>query len=157
MIFAAAAYVASRLSADQLPPQAHSPGLNLLIGVLVVVSAVYTVALWRGVLGVQLRPDGLVARGPFGTLTVPWDALAPGYPLPARPAATGLTVAYARPELVGRRGLIRRQRIPVDHVDPLFLGSAIAYYVSHPQHRPAIGTEAEYERLRHTLPGPASS
>lgn len=147
MMFFTAANVAWRLGRGQWRPD--SPSLDLALGVLVAVTAVHTVAVWRDVIGVHLLPDCLVARGPFGTLTVPWDAPAPGYPLPAPPAATHLTVVYARPELVRRRGLILRGRIPVDNVDPLFLGYAIAFYVANPQRRQAIGTETEYQRLLH--------
>jgi hypothetical protein len=34
-----------------------------------------------------------------------------------------------------------------DGVDPRLLAAAIRYYVEHPEHRPAIGTQAEYDRL----------
>jgi hypothetical protein len=55
----------------------------VLLGLAVVLSVVtltVDVFVWRG-LGVRLEPTGLVDRGPLGILTVPWDALAPGYPL----------------------------------------------------------------------------
>jgi hypothetical protein len=117
-----------------------------------VLALAYAVAVWRNLMGVQLGPDSVVSRGPFGTLTVPWDALAPGYPLPAPPAATHLTVEYARPELVHRRGLIRRGRIRVDDVDPMFLAAAVAFYAANAQRRPAIGTHEEYHRLIRARP-----
>jgi hypothetical protein len=116
-----------------------------LIWALVVTSAVHVFAVWRDI-GVQLRPDGLVHRGLLGTLTAPWEALAPGYPLPTPPAATSLALTYAGPELVRRRGLLQR-RILTDNVNALFLGYAIRYYLAYPQRRSMIGSQTEYDNL----------
>jgi hypothetical protein len=129
----------------------------VLAGLVVVLSAVTVVAVWRGV-GVQLRPDGLVDRTPLGTLVVPGEALAPGYPLPVPPAASHLTLTYARPELVRRRGLVVfRRLVQTSNVDTMFLVHAIRYYLDHPQHRPLIGTQAEYDDLLPAVSGPTSS
>lgn len=120
----------------------------------VVLGACLVVSVWRDTLGVQLRTDGLVARFPLGTLIVPWEALAPGYPLLRSPWARSLVLTYARPDLVRRRGLtFGRRRISADTVDPRFLGAAIAYYVAYPQCRAEIGTQAGYDRLRWVLTG----
>jgi hypothetical protein len=101
---------------------------------------------------------GLVDRRPLGTLTVPWQALAPGYPHPSPPLAASLVLTYARPELVRRRGLVFSwRRLATHNVDPLFLGYTIAYYVAYPQQRPAICTQAEYDQLHGARPGPTSS
>jgi len=54
----------------------------LAVGLLSVAGAVL-VTIWRGI-GVELRPDGLVDRNPFGKVAFPWDALAPGTRSPAR-------------------------------------------------------------------------
>jgi hypothetical protein len=104
--------------------------------------------------GVQLRPAGLVAIRLFGALVVPWEALAPGYPLPIPAKASRLPLTYARPELVRRRGLTRgRRSIYISHIHAGFLAAAIRYYVAYPQHRAAIGTQSEHDRLLHALAG----
>ncbi len=122
-------------------------GRWLASAALVAVSAFWVAMAWRGI-GVQLRPSGLVNRLPFGTLLVPWEALSPAYPIARRPQARSLVLAYARPELVRRRGMpVSRRRVATPDVDPLFLGRVIGHYVAYPQHRSAIGTEAEYDRL----------
>ncbi|MEU5528318.1 hypothetical protein ABZ744_15365 [Micromonospora chersina] len=120
---------------------------------------------WRGV-AVELRPDGVHQRDITGSLTVPWEALAPGRP--SRPAARAATLALtcAQPDLVRRRGILPLgRRLRIDNVHPWFIADAIRYYVDHPQHRAAIGEPAEYQRLWHALtsasigpvPGHASS
>ncbi|MCG5439409.1 hypothetical protein [Micromonospora foliorum] len=40
-----------------------------------------------------------------------------------------------------------------DNVDARFLAAVIGHYVAHPEHRAAIGSQTEYERLRAALPG----
>jgi hypothetical protein len=130
--------------------------LFVLSGLVVVLSAVTVVAVWRGV-GVQLRPDGLVDRTPFGTLVVPWAALAPGYPLPVPPAASRLTLTYVGHELVRRRGLVLfRRLVQTGNIDTMFLVHAIRYYLDHPEHRPFIGTQAEYDDLLQAISSPTS-
>lgn len=113
-----------------------------------VAAALLNVAVaWRG-RGVQLRPDGLWQRGITGWLVVPWDA-APAVPtLPPPPRAITVPLAYGRPELVRRRGLhVRGYALHTDEIDPRLITAAIRYYVAHPEHRPAIGTQAEHDRL----------
>ncbi|MEV1286350.1 hypothetical protein [Micromonospora sp. NPDC049679] len=105
---------------------------------------------WRG-LGVQLRPDGLRDRDVLGSFPVPWDALPVAHP-PTHNNKTTLRLRYARPELVRRRGLsLSRSLLRADNIDARFLAAAIRHYVTHPEHRTAIGTEAEYHRLLHAL------
>ncbi|WP_433726261.1 hypothetical protein ACQP2Y_08940 [Actinoplanes sp. CA-051413] len=110
--------------------------------------AILWVALaWRDS-GVQLRPDGLWQRGAMGSLVVPWEA-SPAVPaLPPDPDAKTVRLSYGRPDLVRRRGLhLYRNQLRPHAIDPRFLCAAIRYYNAHPQHRPAIGTQAEYERV----------
>ncbi len=122
----------------------------LALGCLVAVGGL-VVAAWRGT-GVDLRPDGLVNREPPGTLSVPWEAIDPGLPLPfARVDRLGLR--YVRPELVRRRGLAFRHSVACDSVDSGFLGRAIRYYLDNPGARAAIGTEAGYRDLLDSLDG----
>ncbi|MET7393460.1 hypothetical protein ABZS66_08205 [Dactylosporangium sp. NPDC005572] len=90
-----------------------------------------------------LTADGIGIDG--GRTFVPWPALEPG---PDRPLWR-----LARPELVrGRR--IRQlqpgQAVPLD-VSLWFLSLSIYDYVTHPEHRAAIGTPEELDRLRGTL------
>ncbi|WP_238005337.1 hypothetical protein KZZ52_17515 [Dactylosporangium sp. AC04546] len=117
---------------------------------LVALSIMLILAAWRNV-GVQLRPDGLVDRNPLGTLTVPWGALATHSVPQPRSATTSLLLTYARPDLVRRRGIPFGRRIRTDAVNALFLADAIHHYLVNPQHRQAIGTQAEYEDLLSTL------
>jgi hypothetical protein len=112
----------------------------------------HVAAAWRG-LTVQLRPDGVYQHDFAGSLTVPWEALAPGHP--SRPAvrAGTLILTYVRPELVRRRGILvlGRRRLRIDNVHAWFIADAIRHYVDHPQHRAAIGEPAEYRRLWQAL------
>ncbi|MFG3604500.1 hypothetical protein [Micromonospora chersina] len=108
---------------------------------------------WRGY-GVQLRPHGVRQSWILGSLTVPWEALPVAQmTLPAERAAA-LWLAYGEPQLVRRRGIPwRRHALRTDNVDPRFLAAAIHHYVGHPDHRAAIGSQAEYQRLLAELPG----
>ncbi|GII25153.1 hypothetical protein [Planosporangium mesophilum] len=102
--------------------------------------------------GVQLRPAGLVVSRLFGTLIVPWEALAPGYPVPMPAKADSMPLTYVRPELVRHRGLtIGRRWVHIPEIHAGFLAAAIRYYVAHPQDRAAIGTETEHDRLLRAL------
>lgn len=122
----------------------------LLEAVAVSISAVYLVIVWRG-FGVRLEPHALVDQYPAGRRTVPWEALAPGYPELVPPSHRGaLILRYARPELVRRRGLVPR-KLQTHSADPRFVGYAIAYYVDHPEERATIGTREGYERLLRAL------
>ncbi|MBQ1012918.1 hypothetical protein KBX53_18545 [Micromonospora sp. M51] len=120
--------------------------LWLLLAALVITRA------WRGH-GVRLHPSGVRQTWPLGSLTVPWEAmLAPQVP-PATDSRPWLPMRITAPELVRGRGIPRSRRaLRTDVVDPGFLASAIGHYVAHPEHRAAIGSHAEYERLRAELP-----
>lgn len=106
---------------------------------------------WRG-LGVHLRPEGLRWREPTGSVSVPWEAIAPGHPYRPAVRAGTLTLTYGRPELVRRRGLVLSRRLlRIDNVHAWFIADAIRHYVTHPDRRAAIGTEGEYRRLLHAM------
>lgn len=118
-----------------------------LAAVLTPLVALDVVRAWRGV-QVRLRPDGLHWPATLGSLTVPWDALAPGRPLPAEASGSLVALTYARPELVRRHGLVSTRRlVDTGAVEPQVLAEAIRCYVDNPEHRAAIGTEAERRRL----------
>lgn len=121
-----------------------------------VVMAVAIAGTWRGT-GIELRPDGLRDREVAGILIVPWDALPVVTPSRSRSTfKTYLRVTYARPELVRRRGLaVSRRRLSTDGIDQQFAARAIRYYVTHPEHRAAIGTPTEHNRLLSEIVGPS--
>jgi hypothetical protein len=120
-------------------------------------------ALWAGLLaafwssalgrsGVRLTPDGIVDRQVFGSLFVPWDALAT--PLSAYPHdAQQVTLYLAHPELIRRRGLRLGSptMLPAAGVDAELLARVIHEYSNRPDIRSAMGSEAELHRLR-TIP-----
>ncbi|MGC9667195.1 hypothetical protein ACNTMW_11650 [Planosporangium sp. 12N6] len=141
-------------SLDDPEPRVMAWMSAVSIGLSAIAATGWVVGVWRGALDVRLRPDGLVCGELFGSLTVPWEALAPGYPRLRSLSAGWLTLTYTRPELVRRRGLtFGRRWISADAVDPRFLGAAIAYYVAYPRCRAAIGTQAEHDRLVRALTG----
>jgi hypothetical protein len=107
---------------------------------------------WRGH-GAQLRPDGIHQSYVLGSLTVPWEALPIGTPDPPTGRPSTLRLAYAEPHLVRRRGMpLSRHALRTDNVDAGFLAATIHYYVCHPEHRAAIGTQQEYRRLLSAVP-----
>ncbi|MET8359718.1 hypothetical protein [Micromonospora sp. NPDC005171] len=121
--------------------------LWLVLAVLVMTRA------WRGH-EVRLHPSGVRQTWALGSLTVPWEALL----APPIPSATDrrpwLPMRITDPQLVRRYGVPRSRRaLRTDIVDPGFLAAVIGHYVTHPEHRAAIGSHAEYERLRAELPG----
>ncbi|MEU7999576.1 hypothetical protein AB0B66_00160 [Catellatospora sp. NPDC049111] len=92
---------------------------------------------------VRLTPDHLILGGWRRTL-VRWDAVARGDALPPAPGDTTFYVREIQP------GRVRWHNLPVDlsHVDTAFLIAAVHHYTFHPEHRPAVGTETELQRLR---------
>jgi hypothetical protein len=122
------------------------------------VLGLHIAAAWRG-LGVKLRPEGLHYRDFAGSLTVPWEALAPDYPRRAALTAPTLALTYVRPDLVRRRGLVPsgRRILRIDTVHAWFIADAIRHYVVHAEHRAAIGTQAEYRRLLQALTKPPAT
>ncbi|MEU1685494.1 hypothetical protein [Micromonospora sp. NPDC005707] len=86
---------------------------------------------------------------------MPWEAL--GAELPVGPGVAGryLRLPVVRPDLIRRvgRGLRPGVFVAVREltVAPALLAVAIQHYATHPQHRAATGTTAEYARLRHAL------
>ncbi|MEU9739566.1 hypothetical protein AB0E12_10300 [Micromonospora chersina] len=109
--------------------------------------ALLVVEAWRGH-EVQLRPDGIRHRWVLGSLTVPWEALPTAHVAPRADRPTRLRMTFAEPLLVRRRGLPWSwNAVRTDSVDARFLAAAIRHYVGHPEHRAAIGSQAEYRRL----------
>lgn len=118
--------------------------LGLTVLWLLLVAAQWVPA-WRRY-GVRLEPDRLVSWQVIGSLSVPWTAFDPDQPaLPGR--NNELKLRFARPELVRRRGVHLPESIGLPVIDAGRLGRAVGEYVAHPEHRAAIGTEAELRRL----------
>jgi hypothetical protein len=111
------------------------------------VAAVYSVfaglyAALAVVFALVAAPEGVVLRRFVGYRLTPWDALPPDPAAPSR----------------------RAIRIITMDVDQRFATDSIEYYRTHPEHRAAIGTPAEHERLSQALlegqaaaPAPAES
>ncbi|MEU5961472.1 hypothetical protein ABZ777_09720 [Micromonospora parva] len=146
----ASAHIGALLRASR---QGTLSTFDVVLGVLwVLLAALMVTWAWRGH-GVRLHPSGVRQTWPLGSLTVPWEAmLAPQVP-PVNNRRPWLPMRITEPELVRGRGIPRSRRaLRTDVVDPGFLASAIGHYVAHPEHRAAIGSHAEYERLRVELP-----
>lgn len=98
--------------------------------------------------GIEVRPDGIEDRQPFGTYVVPWEAFA-GVEHPAFAhgrAKVALTVAD--PGLI-RRGGWRPQPgvLHLAAIDSRFVAHLINEYATRPELRAAIGTPDELARL----------
>lgn len=102
-----------------------------------------------GRFGVRLSPDGIVDRQVFGSLFVPWDALAT--PCSAYPHdAHQVTLYLAHPELGRRRGrwIGGPASLPAAGVDAELLARAIHEYSNRADLRSSIGSEAELDRIK---------
>jgi hypothetical protein len=95
---------------------------------------------WGG-FGVRLRRDALIDRRPYRTLAIPWETLAAATPS----GLSQIALTYRTPDPVG--GSIARRTVVALNVDSAFLARAIEQYASHPEHRPAIGTDMELRRI----------
>jgi hypothetical protein len=118
------------------------------VAILVIVAAVF-----QGRPRIDLTADGIEIRETLGRRTVPWAALMPGTPA-RQPSARRMVLTVTRPELVRRRGLVRRAlvlELVWLRVQPWFLTDVLRWYVDHPQERAALGTEAGNERLCRAL------
>ncbi|GIF21472.1 membrane protein implicated in regulation of membrane protease activity [Actinoplanes tereljensis] len=108
--------------------------------------AVLTVVIWYlgwRWHGVRLTPDGLIDRQPFGSVFVPWAALAADEPAVSI-GRNQIALYFEHPELVVKHGY----RPGSSHfltagADADLLAGVIAGYVAEPERRAAIGTEAE--------------
>lgn len=136
-------------------------GIAILLIVLVSLSLLlwvpWVLTSFRDRPRVELGPDGLGLFDVNTTYVVPWQAIAVG-PTPRVSRWTPNRIRLSRPDLVRRGGVARLWRKsetpPVPQlvaVNPVFLADAVNHYLLHPEHRAAIGTPAEYERLRQAL------
>ncbi|MDG4821699.1 hypothetical protein O7635_07510 [Asanoa sp. WMMD1127] len=111
--------------------------------------------LWLGLPSVVFTPQEVRLRCHIGFLAVPWDGLRPGHPRQPGPRDRVLHLTTMPSSPTRSRGLAV---VPLKLLDihPWFLADAIRHYAAHPEHRAAIGTPAEHDRLRrHLLAGGA--
>lgn len=102
--------------------------------------------------GIRVRPTGIEDRHGFGTLFVPWVAFTgverPAYANGRDKVALHFARAGSEPiRKTGWRPAGYRSALPSAALDSRFLAFLIHEYAHHPEHRSAIGTEAEWERL----------
>lgn len=133
-----------------------------LIALFALLIVAQVVSIWRGQ-ATMLTTAGIRYSGPWFSRVIPWEALAPGGPLPTHLTDRYLPLAVVRPDLVVQRGWPigqgsrKRPVLPLAfNVHPLFLTDAIRWYAEHAEDRVAIGTPAEHDRLVAAL-APASA
>jgi hypothetical protein len=99
---------------------------------------------------IELDPSQVRLVYPLGSVAVPWDAVS-GELDALGPGGRRLRVTAAedvtRRGLVGRAGRQAPYLPPVTSINRTFLAAVINYYVTHPEHRQQIGTQAGYDRL----------
>lgn len=125
---------------------------------IVALSIAVPVLVLGGIAAVLLRnrplltvdADGITSYGLVGRTSLRWDRLLPGGPLPPPRGAANLTVMLlpAVPGDPPGTWALPARRL---HVDPGFLANTIRQYVEHPDHRTAVGTRTELDRLHATL------
>jgi hypothetical protein len=101
---------------------------------------------------VILEPAGLTIRRLRRRSEINWDELAPGGPLPPTRRGTSQITLYRKPPRPGTVPPAEKMPIGWLQVSPEFLTAVIRHYVEQPEQRNGIGTEAELDRLRTTLP-----
>ncbi len=101
---------------------------------------------------VILAPAGITIRRLRRRSEINWDELAPGGPLPPTRRGTSQITLYRKYPRPGTGPLAGKIPIGWLQVSPEFLTAVIRHYVEQPEQRNGIGTEAELDRLRTTLP-----
>ncbi|MGW4461251.1 hypothetical protein [Micromonospora sp. NPDC004704] len=151
----------TNLELRMLDPDEGSALLALImVGLLVAVgvfglSLLWVVAIFRDGIRLELRPESLVVVTLLGRQEVPWEAIAVGPP--PRPSTWDASpIGIGRQDLVRTTGLIKvfpQVLPPLDRlgVQPAFLTNAINHYLLHPEHRAAIGTPEEHDRLQRAM------
>jgi hypothetical protein len=104
---------------------------------------------------VTLEPAGLTVHRLGRPDRIRWDDLAPGGPPPpAERKPKVLRLHLNSPPIWGWHYPSKDLPVGRLHIDPAFLAGTVRHYVEQPWHRPAIGTEAELDRLRSVLVPP---
>ncbi|MBB5869499.1 hypothetical protein F4553_002878 [Allocatelliglobosispora scoriae] len=139
------------------PEQGWDPSrlaiVAILIGLFLTVIVGYGIGVFRGNHTLVISPVGVQVPRAFGSMLVPWTALDAETALPpSKRDAVELVVTDLRQVI--RLGPVtprRVLRVQSSLVNQVFLGEVLRYYVEHPQHQPAIGTQAELDRLHADL------
>jgi len=140
----------------------HRPGDPLVAWLAVLTAyaaplAACAYGLWHGI-GTTLTPGGLRLVKLTGAVHVPWEALATTqYRQDGDPDHGRLILNYADPALITTSGHpFDIERAPCPRTRRDFLAAAIRHYLDNPADRAAIGSTAEYTRLR-TIPQETSA
>ncbi|MFF0470648.1 hypothetical protein ACFYPX_24835 [Micromonospora zamorensis] len=130
---------------------ADLPGnVALSIAIPVVVLAGTAAVLLLNRPRLTLDRNGITKQSVTRRTFLRWDRLLPGGPpAPTRNAAT-ITI-QRQPATPGGPPVPSPLPTGPLHVDPAFLAETIRHYVEHPEHRAAIGTQQELDRLRAAL------
>ncbi|MEU8333319.1 hypothetical protein [Micromonospora sp. NPDC048839] len=149
--FAAAFVQTERIAGEDRAQLVQTTGmLALAIAVPAVVlgGIALTLLLNRPLL--TLDRDGITAQGFVRRTFLPWDRLAPGGPPPPTRKAASIPLMQVHP-VPGKPPYPYPLAAGRLHVDPGLLANTIRQYVEHPEHRTAIGTPRELNRLHDTL------
>jgi hypothetical protein len=124
--------------------QPIAPSMVMMLVLLGLAAACLTIQRPR----VSLTPTGLVVQRLVRRLEIPWSEMAPGGP-EAPPERGRNMKVYLNSEPVWGRFAVSED-VPVGwlYVDRAFLAYAIRHYAETAGHRPAIGEQAEYQRLQ---------
>jgi hypothetical protein len=128
----------------------------VVLTVFVAGSLLWIVAMFRGAGRHELRPEGLRVVNVHGRHDVPWEAVSVGL-RPRSGRGNASPIGIGRPELVRSSGLTTRRPkrvwlpLHLAAVQRDFLINAINHYLLHPEHRAAIGTPEEHERLQRAM------
>ncbi|WP_238007125.1 hypothetical protein KZZ52_37215 [Dactylosporangium sp. AC04546] len=119
------------------------PALQAFIALPALLVLVALAVLWLPGAGLRLSPAGITVRHAFRAHEIGWDALLPGGPAPVR--RWTMRLRYRGPG-----GDPRSCSVPAFwlSVDGIFLATVVRHYAERPEHRAAIGTEVELDRLR---------
>ncbi|MFD6565196.1 hypothetical protein [Micromonospora profundi] len=145
---AAGAVFTERVPGEDRVRLAEIPGaLALSIAVPAIVLAVIAAVLLLDRPRLILDRTGISKQGLVRRTVIRWDQLLPGGPRPPARRTANLTL-LRQPTTPGRSPVPFSLPVGSLHVDPTFLADTIRHYVEHPEHRSAIGTEHELDRLR---------
>ncbi len=133
---------------DHISAVAYTAVASAWVGFLILLIP----SVWQGY-PVELTPAGVHTRALFHRRLIPWQALSQGGPPRPPWNGTAVMLVVTEPDLVIQRGRDMwfgtrdRPVLPVD-AQTRVVADAVRWYAEHPESRPAIGTEEEFDRLR---------